>query len=415
MVPFFHLAMNSSVVNPFDAVTPSGLFPALLLVIAVICAPARAEFLDTFDQSVVKDPTGINGWNFFVGDGTPTMDFTSANGIATIHVDATTDRRGIWWAIIKRQISSSIDLAKLAAPNTELRVEARIRSSHAPRRVNLSVNTQHTTDFHGDLMEFDVGKAHDWQTISFTTHSFDGRVGDQLNAQLALMDWGLGKYDVDVDYFKVELVDPATAGPDLGVPIPYRPEIASPTSFKQSIPAIAVATVDRREPNANFADWSAVESSGPIPIATVNGTQYVILRWDLSAFAGKKAVGSGLLELKTHSVQRPATRRKDFGMMRVVEILGGDPHWSASNVTYDSLLQGRAYEDVFNTQMIIDVDVTDERNGSTLITLSRPALQRLLDQRTKGIVLIPLGSINAAFFTGSDTAQASRLLFNLEP
>ncbi|MEO6001794.1 MAG: hypothetical protein ABIZ04_04300 [Opitutus sp.] len=406
--------MNSSVFKNFiTAALCRGLLT--LFVLGAAGSSARAAFLDSFDGPIVKDPTGIKSWNFFAGDGTPTMEFTSANGIATIHVDATTDRRGIWWAIIKRQISSSIDLAKLAAPDTELRVEARIRSSHAPRRVNLSVNTQHTTDFHGDLMEFDLGEAHVWQTISFTTHNFDGRVGDQLNAQLALMDWGLGKYDVDVDYFKVELVDPATAGPDKGVPIPYRPEIASPASFKQSIPAAAVATIDRREPDANLADWSAIESSGPVPIATVNGTQYVILRWDLSAFAGKKASGSGLLELKTHSVQRAATRRKDFGMMRVVEILGGDPQWSARSVTYESLLQGHAYEDVFNTQMIIDVDVTEERNGSTLITLSRPALQRLLDQRTKGIVLIPLGSINAAFLTGSDPAQAPRLLFNVEP
>jgi hypothetical protein len=39
-------------------------------------------------------------------------------------------------------------------------------------------------------------------------------------AQLALMDWGLGRYRVDVDYVRVDVVDAAAAGPDLGEPVP---------------------------------------------------------------------------------------------------------------------------------------------------------------------------------------------------
>ncbi len=388
--------------------------PALLAAsLLFFSAPLFASFRDDFDHPLVRDPAGVSDWNYFAGDGTATMSLSTRDGLATMNVDGTTDRRGIWWAIMKREISAQLDLARLAQPHTELRVEARVRSSHAPRRINLSFNTQRTTDFHGNLMEFDLGEAGVWQTISFTTSDFDARPGDQVNVQLAMMDWGLGKYHVDVDYLKVDVVDPAVSGPDLGVPVPYRPPIADPKTFQHIIPAAASATIDRREPDANLRDWSAIESAGPVRILTVNGTQYVIIRWDLSSFTGRQAADSGLLELKTHSVQRPATRTKDFGMMRVVEILGGDPAWKDETVTYENILQGRRYEDVFNTQMIIDVEVNDSRGGSTLITLSRPVLQRLLDGRTKGIVLIPLGSINAAFLPETDAAAAPKLYFNV--
>lgn len=47
--------------------------------------------------------------------------------------------------------------------------------------------------------------------------------------------------------------------------------------------------------------------------------------------------GHGLLELTTHSVERNAQAVKDFGIVRVVEILGGDPHWDQGSVTTDSL------------------------------------------------------------------------------
>ncbi len=391
------------------------LFRLLAASLALASTVARAEFRDDFEKPLVLDPTGARGWTCSTGDGTATMTFTSAGGHATILVDATTDRRGIWWAFIRREITSSIDLARLAQPGTELRVEARVRTSHAPRRINLHFNTQRTTDFHGNLMEFDLPQAEEWQTISMTTRNFDARPGDHLFLQLALMDWGLGKYRVDVDYFKVDLVDPATAGPDLGCGIPYRPPIASPASFKHVVAAAESATIDRREPDANLRDWCAIENGAATPILTVSGTQCVLLRWDLRPLAGRKIEGSGLLELKTHSVQRRTRRVDDFGMMRVVEILGGDPAWTRDTVTYDRLCRGHADDEVFNTQMVIDVEANDARGGSTLITLSNPVLQRLVDGRTKGIVLIPLGSINASFLPGgaADPESAPRLRFNV--
>jgi hypothetical protein len=374
----------------------------LFLASAVI---VHAQFKDDFERSITRDPTGVHDWNFFTGDGTAKMNFTAANGFATMAVDATTDRRGIWWALIKREISTAVDLRKAAQPGMELRVEARIRPSDAPKRVNFSFNTSRTTDFHTNLMEFDLSEANVWQTISFTTRDFDVQPGDQLNVQLAMMDWGLSSYHVDIDYLKVDVVDPSLAGPDVGVAVAYRPLVADPASFRHAVAATENATIDRREPDANLADWSAIGTAGPTHVLTVNGTQYVILRWELDRFDGKRIAGSGLLDIKTHSVQRSAERRKDFGMVRVVEILGGDPHWDENSVTYASITQGRKYEQVFNTQMIIDVDVNDVPGGSTLITLSQPVLQRMIDGRTKGIVLIPLGSINAAFLPHTATLR----------
>ena len=59
---------------------------------------ATAQFRDDFD-SVAIDQDARTGWAFFTGDGTATMDFRpGGEGYASILVDATTDRRGIWWA-----------------------------------------------------------------------------------------------------------------------------------------------------------------------------------------------------------------------------------------------------------------------------------------------------------------------------
>jgi hypothetical protein len=92
----------------------------------------------------------------------------TGEGHASIVVDARDDRRNVWWALIKHRVSQAIDVERLAQPGWELRVEARVRTSHAPRRVNLHVHTQRTTDFHSHLMEFDLPVAGVWHTISMT-------------------------------------------------------------------------------------------------------------------------------------------------------------------------------------------------------------------------------------------------------
>ena len=63
---------------------------------------ASAQFIDDFNgPSVQLDPDGIKGWLFRPGDGTATMDFREGgDSYASILVDGTMDKRGIWWALI---------------------------------------------------------------------------------------------------------------------------------------------------------------------------------------------------------------------------------------------------------------------------------------------------------------------------
>jgi hypothetical protein len=71
---------------------------------------------------------------------------------------------------------------------------------------------------------------------------------------------------------------------------------------------------------------------------------------------------------------------------------------------------------VLNTQMIIDYPVTEGDGGKTYLTISRPVLQRMIDAKTLGIAIKPLGSISASFYAmeEDDGRLAARLLFNVE-
>ena len=387
----------------------------LVWVVAVTAAAgANAQFLDTFDDRELSiDPSGVEGWSFFTGDGKATMDFrATGEGHAAIVVDAIKDERNIWWALIKHKVSGDMDLELLGRTGWELRVEARIRTSHAPRRVNLHLNTQRTTDFHSHLMEYDIPDSESWHTISMTTRDFPVEPGDTVFAQMALMDWGLGRYRVDVDYLKVDVVEADRVGPDLGEPLPYHPPIPDPATFEQARPVTEGAVVDSVNRDANLGGWSVFDGAVRKELLTVNGTLWVILRWDLAALVGRRAADHGLLELTTHSVERNAVEAKDFGLVRVVEILGGDPSWNRKTVTFNRLLQREALEEVFNPQMIIDWLVTEGQGGKTFFTISRPVLQRLIDGRTLGLAIKPSGSINASFSTRE--GERPRLLFNTE-
>jgi hypothetical protein len=370
------------------------------------------QFLDDFH----RDAQAIGNWTWFTGDGSATMDFQQGQGYASILVDATGDRRNIWWALIRREVTAGLDLDLLNQPGYELCVEAKIRSSHAPRRVNLHLRTQRTVDNHSHLMEFDIPNTTDWHTISMTTQEFDARPGDQVFGQLALMDWGLGQYRVDVAYYEVRVVDVATAGPDRGEQTPYHPPIPAVETFAHQVPVAHDSVIDLQYPDVNFNNWGILEPGGETKLLTVNGTQYVIMRWNLDAFAGKQIAGSGLLELTTHSVQRSFDALYEFGKIRVTEILGGDPKWEQESVACSSLCQGMPLDQVLNTQMVYDTCVNDTRGGKTWITLSRPVLQRMVDGRTLGLAIRPLGAIHAAFYAvdNQDREVCARLLFNTQ-
>ena len=388
---------------------------AFVATIASAIRTADAQFVDTFEV-LQTDPQGLHGWSFFAGDGQATMTFEQKEtGVASILVDATRDRRNIWWALIKRQVSDDLDLETLSKPGYGLRLEARIRVSHAPRRVNLHVNTQRTTDFHSHLMEYDIPDT-EWHTISMTTRNFDVRPGDRVFAQLALMDWGLERYRVDIDEYRATAVALESAPPDEGDPVPYHPPIPDPERFAVRVPVAHDSTIDAAYPDVNLNAWSSAGAERRAVLLGVGGTLDAILRFDLSPFRGRNATGAGLLELTTRSVQRSSDDIKDFGLVRVVEILGGDPRWDQKTVTADSLRQGAPPAQVFNSQMIIDWPVAEGDGARTYLTVPRPVLQRLIDGRTRGLALKPLGSIMVAFYAIEHESgrHAARLLFDLK-
>ncbi len=400
--------------------TSNGFVHGRLILFIIICLSivgnSSAQFIDNFDKSMQYDTTGMDGWGFVAGDGTATMDFKQEGDYASIYVDATTDRLGIWWAYIIHCISKDFNLDLLKQPNYAVRVEARIRCSHAPRRINLSLNTESTTDYHSNLMEYDIPDTTNWHKISLTIPHFLVPQGDHIFAQLALMDWGFEKYRVDIDYYKADIVKTDSIGSDLGNPIPYRPPMPPVKTLKYHIPVLQDAMIDLKYPDEKFNEWHVNDKSGKVCLITVNSSQYAIMRWDLKKFRGKKVNGSGLLELSTYSAERAQGNRKDFGMVRVTEILGGDPEWNQESVTLNSLCNDEALTNVINTQMIIDINVKDEKGSKNLITISQPVLQRMIDGRTKGIVLRPLGPINASFFAmeNNNDSLRAKLHFNIK-
>ncbi|MDH7511975.1 MAG: hypothetical protein QHH14_03395 [Clostridiales bacterium] len=390
----------------------------IVAVLTVVIVPSSgAQFREDFDGPTLKlDPSGVKGWAFFTGEGRVVMNFRQEEaGYASLLVDATEDRRNVWWALIKHKVSDGMDLSLLKKPGYELRVEARVRASHAPRRINLHVNTQKTTDFHSHLMEFDIPDTENWHTVSMTTRGFSAEPGDTVYGQLAIMDWGLGIYRLDVDYFCVDIIEAALAGPDLGEAVAYHPPLADPAGFRFVLKAVQASTVDLENVDINFGRWTVFDAGGKADVITAGGSRFIILRWDLSALKGKKAIGKGLLELTTRAVERTAEEIPDFGLIRVVEILGGDPHWEKRTVTFSSLSGGLHLDQVLNPQMVIDWPVTEGDGKKTYLTVPRPVLQRLLEGKTLGLAIRPLGAINASFYStdGEHGTCGPRLRLNI--
>ena len=115
-------------------------------------------------------------------------------------------------------------------------------------------------------------------------------------------------------------------------------------------------------------------------------------------------------------MQRKAEYVKDFGLVRVVEILGGDPKWDQKTVTTDSFCHYEPLNRVLNTQMIIDWPITAENGGKTYLTISKIVLQRMIDGKTHGVAIKALGAIDASFYSMENEAgkYSGRLYFNLQ-
>ena len=130
----------------FNTTASKNILSIVVLILAG-CGICQAQFLDSFDKNEIE------GWFFFTGDGAATMDFVQKDGFSRILVDATKDKHNVYWTLIKRDVTAFLDLEKLKEPDFELRVEAKVRVSNAPRRINMMVNTQRTINYHEHLME----------------------------------------------------------------------------------------------------------------------------------------------------------------------------------------------------------------------------------------------------------------------
>ncbi|MDQ8202350.1 hypothetical protein [Pelagicoccus sp. SDUM812003] len=384
--------------------SPARSLLALLLCFSS-CHWTQAQFADFFDDGNVED------WQTLTGDGWAEMQFLPQDDFARLEVDASNDRYNVWWAIIKRDVSKSIDMEKLALPGNELRIEARIRLSEAPRRVNIMINTQRTVDFHQQLAEYDISESGEWRTISYTTKNFDAVPGDQIFVQLGVTDWGIGRYHVDVDYYKADIVNVDTADPELGEPLIYHPPVPDLDSFEQRQAVSHDALVNLTFPEVCFHEWGI----GDEKVLTISDRQHAILRWDLSKLreTGSTAVGPGILEITTHSVATGGQYVEAFGedlgiefeKIRVFELLGGKPDWDQRHVSLNSLQNGSPLTSIVNSQMTFDVELTAENGGKTYITLPRPVMQRLLDGTTRGLLIKPLGAIDASIYDSEDARE----------
>lgn len=369
---------------------------AYLLSLVSLAATGYAQFQDDFNKPTIED------WEFFTGDGDAILDFKPHNGFARMEIDATHDAHNVWWSLIKRDVSTFLDMEKLALPEYELRVEARVRVSDAPRRLNFMINTQRTVDYHEHLREYDIPDTDNWHTISFTTKNLDAIPGDNLYVQLCATDLGHDTYHVDLDYYKASVVRREAAADELGEPLVYHPPIAPISSFENHIPVAEDATLNTSYPNINFSN---LQVSGS-PVLTVAADQFSILRWDFSKFKNQKATGPAILELTSHSFSAGGNYIDvygedlgvEFGKVRIFEIFAGDPDWQQESVTFDSFTEGKPLAEIQNSQMIFDTEISEENGGKTFVTISRPVFQRLLDGTTKGLLLKPLGAINANIY-----------------
>ncbi len=387
--------------------------PVILLLF--LLHPAAAQFREDFDATTPAFTSqGLPGWNAVTGDGTGIFTERIENGAATLRLDARQDKRNIWYAFIHRDVSGPLNLDNLGKPGYGLRITARVKPSHGPRRVNLYLKSQSSDD--DFLREFDLPAANQWYEISMTTGAFRHTAGRPLLGQVSFMDWGnTSVYELVVDYLQVDVVKLAQASPDKGQPLPYRPPVADAAQFRLEIPVAADVTVDRQYPDLNFAAWVADRQANG-PLLAVDGSRMALLRWDLSVLKGKKVKGPGQFEFYSQSVYRLVQNPKDFGEVRICEILGGKPDWPEESITLEGLLGDRPEADVFNEQTIVDVAVTPGPDGKTVVTISQPVLQRLVDGQTKGLVIKPLGAISAVLRDAdADSGRyAARLRLNAE-
>jgi len=379
----------------------------------------QMNFAQDVSKGFVEDFSSpeLTGWRVIAGSGDlmaySTVKLTQENGKGYFWIDATKDRRNIWWAVMNHEITEHIDRSMLSNPGKAIRIEAKVRLPK-PRRFNMSLNHTSTADYHDDLAEFDIVDS-DWHVVSYTNFEFGAKPADRVYVQLAVMDAGREVITVELDYLKVTIVDADTAPPDLGNPIPYRPTLKGPEDFSRSLIVAEDAIIDSEYTWVNFSKWYDASTDSQ-PLLSISGSQTSILRWDFSQFSGRKPDGWGILVLTTHNVHYAPLELEEFGYIRLVEIKDGDPAWTRDKVTFESLLQGKEKNDVIHPQLVMDTSPEVNKDTKTIIPLSPTVMKRLFSGETKGLAIYSQGAVNASF-ASSEAIQPNHrpvLYFELE-
>ncbi len=373
---------------------------------------AASQFKEDFGENSPEfKEQGLKNWNAITGDGTAMFKQKSENGIASLQIDGTVDKRNIWYAFIHTNVAPVLDIKKLSEPGYGLRISIRVKSSHGPRRINMYLTA---IDGSNLLYEFDLEEPGKWYELSMTATDFKASAEKGLLAQVSMMDWGNKEvYQLDIDYIKVDVVDVKKTKPDLGYGIEYRPPLKNKNTYQHEIKVSDDAMVNSVFADFNFNGWQADDS---VFVLDASSTDRIIMKWDLSKYKGKKITEGGQLEITNYSVTRLQKNEKDFGEIRIFEIIGGNKNWKEGMVTYSNLMEGKPEFMVINTQTIVDAPVTPGKGNKTTVNISKPVLQRLIDGKTSGLAIGPLGAINFHMMSkdNATSGHAATLRFNVE-
>lgn len=230
--------------------------------------------------------------------------------------------------------------------------------------------------------------------------------------QISLMDWGISSiYTLEVDYIKVDLVNKNQAHPAFGLPLIYRPPIEASDAFDKVYVATKNVSLDSLWPDLNMNSLLNAEDS--TKLLHLNTSGFTLLAWDFSSLSAHEiaTVGSGQLEIYTHQISLLADSPKDFGELRICEIYGDMQDWDADSFCYNQFVGDNKLENKINTQTIIDTKMQAKKGAKTVVTISKPVMDRLLSGKTKGLAIMPLGYISASFYTNDfpDKAPVLRL------
>ena len=382
-----------------------------VLFLTLFTAHATAQYRVDFNQGYKGfEPNNLPGWTTRTGDGNIIFRQKFEEGSAVLIIDARKDKNNIWYAFMHQSVSEYIDFNKLLLPEYELRMEARVKPSHAPRRINMYLSS---LDAGGYLREFDLDKANEWHTISMVTSGFNFDPEKPLMTQVSLMDWGISDiFELHVDYIKVDVVNVNDEHIQYGLPLEYHPTLLEASAYEEEIIA-KTNLIDKSFPDEVVNPWITIENGNSVSLLQVDQSKIILLNWDLEKFKGKLVDGAGQLELSTYGLFRRNNNPKDFGLIRFCEIQNSDN--SPGNVlTYNSFTGNRGLHELVVSQCIYDSEVNSEKEGKTIVTISQPVMQRLINGESSGIAILPLGLITAVFYDENNIDLGPALRFNVE-